>query len=118
MKNRFKQLIIIALLPLYVCGGFAQGSPLAVKPPLGWNSFDSYGVYLHEKAAFDNLEVLADKYLPFGYEYFVIDNGWFGEYKLRPGTIYSIERHASDVNINEFGCYNLLPVIFRMAFLN
>lgn len=107
----------MALLPLYVCGGFAQGSPLAVKPPLGWNSFDSYGVYLYEKAAFDNLEVLADKYLPFGYEYFVIDNGWFGEYKLRPGTIYSLERHASDVNINEFGLLQPSACYFPNGFL-
>lgn len=72
-------------------------------PPMGWNSFDSYGVYLHEKAAHDNLEILAKKYKAFGYEYFVIDNGWFGEYRLQPGTIYSAEVHASNVNMNEYG---------------
>lgn len=94
---------IVALLSLCVQGSFARDRALASKPPMGWNSFDSYGVYLYEKAAFSNLDVLADKYLPFGYDYFVIDNGWFGEYKLRPGTIYSMERHASDVHIDEFG---------------
>ena len=71
--------------------------------PMGWNSFDSYGVYLHEKAAFDNLETMAKRFKSFGYEYFVIDNGWFGEYRLQPNTLYSTERHASDININEYG---------------
>lgn len=76
---------------------------LAPTPPMGWNSFDSYGVYLHEKAAFDNLETMAKRFKSFGYEYFVIDNGWFGEYRLQPNTLYSTERHASDININEYG---------------
>lgn len=72
-------------------------------PPMGWNSFDSYGVYLHEEAAYQNLEEMAETYLPYGYEYFVIDNGWFGEYNLIPGTKYPAEKHASDVRINEYG---------------
>ena len=73
------------------------------RPPMGWNSFDSYGVYLHEEAAFDNLYVLANDYRPLGYEYFTIDNGWFGEYRLKPGTHFAVEKHASDVHINEYG---------------
>jgi alpha-galactosidase len=65
--------------------------PLAQTPPMGWNSFDSYGVYLHEKAAFDNLEAFATKLKPYGYNYFVIDAGWFGEFKLQPGTKFPAE---------------------------
>lgn len=85
----------------------APEKPIAPKPPLGWNSFDSYGVYLHEKAALANVEAMATSLAPYGYEYFVIDNGWFGEYKLKPGTLYPLEKHASDVRINEFG--HVLP---------
>ena len=81
----------------------AEPNPIAGKPPLGWNSFDSYGVYLHEKAAMENVEAMAKHLEPFGYEYFVIDNGWFGEYKLKPGTLYPLEKHASDVRLNEYG---------------
>jgi hypothetical protein len=72
-------------------------------PPMGWNSFDSYGVYLHEKAAMENLEAFAVKLAPYGYEYFVIDAGWFGEFKLQEGTMYPAERHAKQVNFNEYG---------------
>ena len=78
------------------------GQELATTPPMGWNSYDSYGVYLHEKAAFANLEAMAAKLKPHGYEYFVIDNGWFGEYTLQPGTIFPAEKHAHDVKLNEY----------------
>ena len=63
---------------------FAAQGPAAEAPtpPMGWNSFNSYGVYLHEEAAYANLEAMAKKLKPHGYEFFVIDNGWFGG---RPG---------------------------------
>lgn len=80
-----------------------KDNPLALEPPLGWNSFDSYGVYLYEEAAVANLNAMKEKLKPYGYEYFVIDAGWFGEFKLREGTIYPAEKHAKDVNINEYG---------------
>ncbi len=74
-------------------------------PPMGWNSFDSYGCYIDETAALANLEVMAQRLAPFGYRYFVIDNGWFAEYQLRPGTKYPAERHAAAVRLDEFGRY-------------
>jgi len=76
---------------------------LAQKPPLGWNSFDSYGVYLHFDAAMDNLEAFSKKLQPHGYEYFVIDLGWYGKYNLIEGTMFPNEKHASDLSIDEYG---------------
>ena len=74
-------------------------TPLAQTPPLGWNSFNSYGVYLHEEAALANVEAFAEKLKPHGYEFYVIDAGWFGEFELQPGTIYPAEKHAKKVNM-------------------
>jgi arylsulfatase A-like enzyme len=85
---------------------------LAQTPPMGWNSFDSYGVYLHEEAAMANLEAMAEKLKPHGYEYFVIDNGWFGEYELQEGTMYPAEKHAHDIRINEYGHFLPSEVYF------
>lgn len=78
---------------------------LAKKPPLGWNSFDSYGVYLHEESAIENLEAFAEKLKPHGYEYYVIDLGWYAEYEFFPGTKYPNERHAKDINLDKYGLY-------------
>jgi hypothetical protein len=85
---------------------------LAETPPMGWNSFHSYGVYLHEKAAMENLEAMAQKLKPHGYEFFVIDNGWFGEYRLQEGTIFPAEKHAHDIRINEYGHFMPSNVYF------
>lgn len=75
------------------------------KPPLGWNSFDSFGGYLHEEAAFAQLEAFAEKLAPHGYEYFVVDIGWYGEYERVPGTMYPSPnnyKHASDIHLDEW----------------
>lgn len=57
-------------------------------PPIGWNSFDSFGLYLHEQAATAQLHAFVEKLAPHGYQYFVIDGGWYSEYELVPGTLY------------------------------
>lgn len=101
--------VILVVLPIVFAGcnnrkvPKVQEQKLAQTPPMGWNSFDSYGVYLHEEAAMANLEAFAEKLKPFGYEYYVIDAGWFGEFDLRPGTIYPTEKHAKKMNFDEFG---------------
>lgn len=98
-----------------VCGQESKGG-LAATPPMGWNSFQSYGVYLHEEAAKANLEAMAEKLKPYGYEYFVIDNGWFGEYTLRPDTLFSTEKHAHDVHLDDNGFYLPSKVYFPNGF--
>ena len=102
-----KKIIFTALLCTFVLGGCksvpAEEVFTVPTPPMGWNSFDSYGTYLYEDAAMKNLEAFAEKLAPHGYEYFVIDAGWFGEYDLVPGTSYPKEKHAKKLNINEYG---------------
>ncbi len=85
-------------------------------PPAGWNSFDSFGGYLHEAAAFTQLEALASKLAPAGYNFFVVDIGWYGEYELKPGTLLPMPRskHAARVHLDTFG----LPQPSRCYFPN
>ncbi len=40
-----------------------KASTAAQKPPMGWNSFDSYGVYLHEGHPIADLEEQAQQKL-------------------------------------------------------
>ena len=60
-----------------------EGSPekkvLAPTPPMGWNSWDSYGLRINEQQFRDNVEALAVKLKAFGYTYAVIDEGWYME---------------------------------------
>lgn len=102
-----KKITFTALFCAFVLGGCksvpTEEAFTVTTPPMGWNSFDSYGTYLYEDAAMKNLEAFAEKLAPHGYEYFVIDAGWFGEYDLVPGTFYPKEKHAKKLNINEYG---------------
>ncbi|HEY2858921.1 MAG TPA: glycoside hydrolase family 27 protein [Terracidiphilus sp.] len=50
--------------------------PLAATPPMGWNSWDAYGFTIDEKDFKANAEVLASM-RPLGWEYAVIDEGWY-----------------------------------------
>jgi alpha-galactosidase len=50
---------------------------LAPTPPLGWNSWDSYGLRINEQQFRENVEAFATKLKPFGYSYAVIDEGWY-----------------------------------------
>jgi len=78
---------------------------LTPTPPMGWNSFDCYGCAANERVLKENLEVFAEKLKPFGYEYFVVDNGWFGEYEIPPGEEFPLAKHAAEVRIDEYGRY-------------
>jgi len=55
---------------------------LTPRPPLGWNSYDSFGCFITESRALANLAVFAERLKPHGYEYFVIDAGWYRRYDL------------------------------------
>lgn len=88
---------------MLLASGCTNEKQLTQAPPLGWNSFDSYGVYLNEKAALANVDAFVEKLKPYGYEYFVIDACWFGEFEIDKETLYPKEKTAHDLNINEFG---------------
>ncbi|HKJ32835.1 MAG TPA: hypothetical protein VKA34_13455 [Balneolales bacterium] len=50
---------------------------LAKTPPMGWNSYDTYGASVTESEYLANARVLQEKLLPYGYHYAVIDYLWF-----------------------------------------
>jgi len=64
---------------LLVGVGMARGqqATVAPTPPMGWNSWDSYGLTITEAQFRANVGVMKTKLLPFGWQYAVIDEGWF-----------------------------------------
>jgi len=50
---------------------------LASRPPMGWNSWDSYSMTITEAEFKANAKVLAERLKPFGWEYAVVDGGWY-----------------------------------------
>ena len=55
----------------------AQDKGLAPTPPMGWNSWDSYGLTVTEAQFRANADVVAAKLKAFGWQYVVVDEGWY-----------------------------------------
>lgn len=59
-------------------GGCGAAKQLrAGTPPRGWNSYDSFSWTVTEEQFLENAKVVADKLLPHGYEYVVVDYLWY-----------------------------------------
>ncbi|HEU5342483.1 glycoside hydrolase family 27 protein [Edaphobacter sp.] len=102
-------LVMMAAVMMASTGG-AQSKVLAPTPPMGWNSWDSYGLTVTERQFRDNVEVLDKKLKPFGWNYAVIDEGWFME---NPQDRPHPERLRMDVD--RYGRYIPVPARFPSA---
>jgi alpha-galactosidase len=55
----------------------ATGTMLAPTPPMGWNSWDSFGPAVRENEVKANADAMAAKLARFGWQYVVVDIEWF-----------------------------------------
>ena len=55
----------------------APGTVLAPTPPMGWNSWDSFGPTVKEDEVKSNADAMAAKLAKFGWQYVVVDIEWF-----------------------------------------
>jgi hypothetical protein len=59
----------------------AQNKPLlAPTPPMGWNSWDSYGLTITEDQFKANVDWFNQHLKQYGWQYVVIDEGWYLQY--------------------------------------
>ena len=75
MRNKLLPAVLLLLL-----GGLsarAQERALAPTPPMGWNSWDSYGLTVNESEFRANMLVLDAQLKEFGWQYVVVDEGWY-----------------------------------------
>lgn len=76
----------------------AQQGEIAPTPPMGWNSWDSYGLTVTEAQFRANVEVEAARLKPAGFSYAVVDEGWYlgnPEAAEKPETLqYRMDEHG------------------------
>src|SRR5215471_17162245 len=75
-------------------------SVLAATPPMGWNSWDAYGETVSEVDIRENAKWMAEHLKKFGWEYVVVDSGWYV-------TNHSAGTNAANAefSLDEFGRY-------------
>lgn len=77
---------------------------LALTPPMGWNSWDCFGLDVSETEVKANAKYMADHLKKFGWEYIVVDLGWYA-----PGvTTANYKQPKIPYLTDEFG--RLIPV--------
>ncbi|WP_181898329.1 glycoside hydrolase family 27 protein [Alteromonas aestuariivivens] len=83
-------------------------SRLASTPPMGWNSWDGFSVTINEQEMRENAKFIAEHLKPFGWEYVVLDLGWYA-----PGADrYNYKQDDIPVVIDEFGRFLPCPEKF------
>jgi alpha-galactosidase len=97
-------LLLIAVLT--VATSIANGQILSPTPPMGWNSWDAYGLTINEADFKANATVLAGM-KQYGWQYAVIDEGW---YMVDPfGGKVDKEKYVFDVNGRLIPALNRFP---------
>ncbi len=73
VRNRFA----LAAFALAACAGDGRAqAPLSPTPPMGWNSWDSFGTTVTEDEVKANAEYMAAKLKSHGWQYIVVDIQW------------------------------------------
>jgi len=76
--SRFYQLVIlVVVVTLLNLAAWAGDASLAPAPPMGWNSWDSYGQTIDEAHFKASADWMAKHLKKFGWQYMVIDEGWY-----------------------------------------
>jgi hypothetical protein len=70
-------IFLLGLAARLVPGQSRNAKLIAPTPPMGWNSWDSYGRTLDEQNIKANARWMADNLKRFGWEYVVVDEGWY-----------------------------------------
>jgi alpha-galactosidase len=100
--TKFKRKLAAGLAMMLAARAISAQSA-ALAPPMGWNSWDAYGLTITESQFRANVKVLKDKLLPYGWRYAVIDEGWFFENpqeRDKPDTLhYAIDSHGRYVPV-------------------
>ena len=65
------------VLLMVLCEGGSAQVTVAPTPPMGWNSWDSFGTAVTEQDVRANAAWMAEHLKPFGWQYVVVDEEWF-----------------------------------------
>jgi len=76
----------------------APRAGLAPTPPMGWNSWNSFGPTITEAQALENADIMVAKLLPFGYSVFTVDIQWYepnaNSYEYRKDAELTMDRYG------------------------
>jgi hypothetical protein len=105
----------IFVLSVYTATAFCSSAvstpkTLAPTPPMGWNSWDSYGPSVREGEVKANADAMAAKLAKFGWQYVVVDIEWYQPKAKSHGYIA-----RGEVTMDQYGRFVPSPNRFPSA---
>jgi len=93
------------MIALIAASANAQSSP-APTPPMGWNSWDSYGTTVREEQVKANADWMAEHLAKYGWKYIVVDIQWY-----EPNAQGHDYKPGAPLTMDEYG--RLMPALNR-----
>ncbi len=88
-----------------ITSALAQSAP-APTPPMGWNSWDSYGTTVREENVKANADWMAEHLAKYGWKYIVVDIQWY-----EPNAQGHDYKPGAPLTMDEYG--RLIPAVNR-----
>ncbi|MGC9942755.1 MAG: putative Ig domain-containing protein [Verrucomicrobiota bacterium] len=83
------------------------GDQLALTPPLGWNSYDTFGDSVTETETLANAQWMREHLHPFGWDTVVVDFRWYDPHPTGDDRLLNPTRTGAALAADDFG--RLLP---------
>jgi alpha-galactosidase len=102
---------VLLLVSISMTTGLRGQAPLlAATPPMGWNSWDSYGTTVREEQVKANADWMAAHLKRHGWQYIVVDMEWFVTNPVAEGNATNFE-----YTLDGYGRYTPAPNRFPSA---
>ncbi|MCJ2185363.1 alpha-galactosidase [Novosphingobium beihaiensis] len=76
----------------------APGARLAPRPPMGWNSWNSFAGTITEAQTLETAAIMSEKLLPFGYDVLTVDIQWYepdaSSYSYNPHPVPALDAYG------------------------
>ncbi|HEX4351161.1 MAG TPA: hypothetical protein VH251_12275, partial [Verrucomicrobiae bacterium] len=105
LNSREQQIIAAAKLPAHF--KISHGHGLAGTPPMGWNSYDTFGDSVTEDETLANAGWMKDHLLPVGWDTIVVDFRWYDPQPTGDDRLLNPTRTGAALATDKFG--RLLP---------
>ena len=100
MRSLRRLLLAVAVIGSWNVNLFGRDDRehLSATPPMGWNSWDSYGTTVQEDQVKANAEAMARTLARYGWKYIVVDIRWY-----EPNAQGHQYKRGAHLNMDEYG---------------
>lgn len=112
LRSRLLSSLVFAGLALALLPAATAQNIVAATPPMGWNSWDSFGLTINQSEFEHEADYMHQHLQKYGWQYMIIDEGWFAGYPDKKG----VPRKVEGYNISPNGLYLPAPNRFPSGF--